>query len=183
MVSRSKRVISPNPVITTFFTSEANGRISTRKSDERDPRAGYRRVGRVKTETHIIHTRCHQLRRARYAYWGAWSTALGLISLQHGFHEPLYSEKGEGELGNGVQRCHSDLIERPAGERRDRIARTSHRDTGGWRGVSRRWMESRFPAKDGGGFSTRVTLFNVQTFKLRASSFKPRLTSRKRTSM
>lgn len=101
MVSRSKRVISPNPVITTFFTGEPNKQISTRKSDERDPRAGYDRVGRAETETHIVHIRCRQLRRAKYAYWGAWSTGLGLISLQYGFPEPLYSERREGELGNG----------------------------------------------------------------------------------
>ena len=68
MVSRSKRVISPNPVITTFFTDEPNKRISTRKSDERHPRAGSRRVGRVKAETHVVHIRSHQLRRAKYAY-------------------------------------------------------------------------------------------------------------------
>lgn len=38
IVSRSKRVISPNPVITTFFTGEPNKQVSTRKKDELDPR-------------------------------------------------------------------------------------------------------------------------------------------------
>ena len=38
IVSRSKRVISPNPVITTFFTGESNEQVNIRKRDKLDPR-------------------------------------------------------------------------------------------------------------------------------------------------
>ena len=102
MVSRSKRVISPNPVITTFFTGEPNKQVSTRKMDELDSRAVSSRRS-CEVGTHIVHIRCHQLRRVKYAYWGAWSTALGLISLRYESPGPLRSESGEGEQGNGVQ--------------------------------------------------------------------------------
>lgn len=102
IVSRSKRVISPNPVITTFFTGEAKIRLALVRGMNSIQRR-YRRVGRVKAGTHIVHIRYHQLRRAKYAYWGAWSTALGLISLRYESPGPLHSESGEGEQGSGVQ--------------------------------------------------------------------------------
>jgi hypothetical protein len=106
IVSRSRRVTSPNPVITTFFTGEAVRHINIRKSNKRYP-PGHRR-GHAKPVTHTVHIRCRQLRRAKHTYWEAWSTAPGLVSLQHGYPEPLYGRFWEGERGAGIQRRQSD---------------------------------------------------------------------------
>jgi hypothetical protein len=108
IVSRSKRVISPNPVITTFFTSKPVSHIDIHRGDEHYPR-GYRcGDDHVKGDTYIVHSQSRQPRRAERACWRASSRAPGQVLPQREFHEPLYSEVVEGRLGNGTQGWQSD---------------------------------------------------------------------------
>ena len=54
IVSRSKRVTSPNPVMTTFFTSEPSTYVSTFKYEECYP-VGFHRVSGESGDSHSSH--------------------------------------------------------------------------------------------------------------------------------